>query len=186
MSGIFNPKDPDAAIAAHVAASDPHTGYVLESTANLPNGYVALNVFGLFNGDMISTNTIANGRLATMVGPSFKGKTGNVPNPGSPEDLTPLQANDILHVVNTVTGDTTLGSHHILLVNAAGGPKTMTLPQASTVPQRCYTIKKIDSTSNAVTVDGFSSELIDGQLTIVLESLDALKIICDGSAWWII
>lgn len=186
MSGINNPKDPDAAIAAHVAASDPHTGYVLESTAGLPNGYVALNAFGLFNGDMINSGTVANGRLANMNGPSFKGKTTAAANPGPPVDLTPTQANDILHAVTTVTINTTLGSHTILLVNATSGAKTITLPAASGVTQRCYTIKKIDTTSNIVTVDANGSELIDGNLTIELLSLDALKIVCDGTAWWII
>jgi hypothetical protein len=49
------------------------------------------------------------------------------------------------------------------------------------------TIKKIDASVNAVTIDGNASETIDGATTKALSSQYAsYEIACDGSAWYIV
>lgn len=88
----------NAELAAHVAAADPHTGYVLESTANLPLGYVALNAFGLFNGDMINGGTVANVRLANMNNNTIKGNVSG--SPAAPSDLTATQVRTMINVAD--------------------------------------------------------------------------------------
>jgi len=86
----------------------------------------------------------------------------------------------------TVAAATTLGpSHDVLLVDATSGALTITLPAVSGSGERQYVIKKIDSSGNAVTVDGNASETIDGATTSVLSSqYDTVRVGCDGSAWW--
>lgn len=75
----------------------------------------------------------------------------------------------------------------IVLVDASGGAKTITLPQASTVTGRIFTVKKIDSSANSVTLDGFSTETIDGSTTKTLATqYKSFTVTSTGSVWYII
>lgn len=88
----------------------------------------------------------------------------------------------------SVSADTTLTNAHFhVSVDASGAARTITLPAASTATNRIYSIKKIDSSVNTVTIDGNASETIDGATTQVLAAqYDYLMIISTGSAWVII
>ncbi len=92
-----------------------------------------------------------------------------------------------VHTVRTITSsDTASATDEVILCNAASGAITVTLPAANG-GNRYFYIKKIDSTANAVTVDGASSETIDDVTTRVLSSqYDSIEIVSDGSEWWII
>ena len=74
-----------------------------------------------------------------------------------------------------------------ILMNASGGAKTITLLAASTAGDGfAMTIKKTDSTGNAVILDGNGSETIDGSATYsITVAQGAAKIVCDGSNWHI-
>ena len=87
--------------------------------------------------------------------------------------------------VNTITGATTLGvAHSVVLCNSVA-PLTVTLPPAAGIAGRMYTIKNISL--GAVTVDGNASETIDGALTSILPLQYAyIKIISDGLNWYIL
>lgn len=88
------------------------------------------------------------------------------------------------------TGYTVTSSEHKtqFLCNATSGAFTVTLPAAATVGDGFQIgVKKTDSGSNAVTIDGNSAETIDGATTKLLESQFAAAILrCDGSNWHII
>ena len=88
----------------------------------------------------------------------------------------------------SISSATTLSeTHHVVLCNASGGAFTVTLPASSGVLGRIYHIKKTDSSANAVTVDGNSSETIDGGTTATISTeFESIMIICDGSNWHII
>ncbi len=74
-----------------------------------------------------------------------------------------------------------------VLVNANSAPITISLPAASTFTGNLLRLKKIDSSVNAVTIDGFSTETIDGDETKQLTSqYEAITIISDGTAWYIL
>lgn len=83
----------------------------------------------------------------------------------------------------TATGDET-----VIPVDATSGAITVNLPAAATIGSgKRYIIKKIDSSTNAVTIDGNSTELIDGaQNTTLNTQYESLEIICDGTGWHII
>ena len=88
--------------------------------------------------------------------------------------------------VSTITAATTLNStHNVVLCNT--GAYTVTLPAAASNTGRAYYIKNIDAQGDDITVDGNSSETIDGSTTYILSSyLQNIKIICDGSSWHVI
>ncbi|MDF1702395.1 MAG: hypothetical protein P1V36_14695, partial [Planctomycetota bacterium] len=82
---------------------------------------------------------------------------------------------------------TLLASDSILMVDASGGAVTVTLPNVSSATDLQLDIKKVDSSANAVTIDGFSTQTIDGSTTQTLNTqYDSLTVICDGTEWWII
>jgi len=90
--------------------------------------------------------------------------------------------------VHTVNSDITLGiDHHIVLVDASSGNKTITLPDASTCSGRQYIIKKIDSSSNSVVITPQSGQTIDGQASISINMQYAIvRVVSNGSNWFII
>lgn len=94
-------------------------------------------------------------------------------------------------VKSALTGNTTIDNTYrnkILLCDATSASFTVTLQAAATALDGFRIIvKKTDSTANTVTIDGNSSETIDGALTKVLSSqYDVVEIVCDGSNWNIV
>jgi hypothetical protein len=107
----------------------------------------------------------------------------------SPITLTALTAlTALFYAVTTKTADyTATGSDSTILVNAAGGGVTVTLPAASGSAGVLFKIKKIDATSLPVTIDGSGTETIDNGTTAVITTpYVALTVQCDGTKWWII
>ena len=74
-----------------------------------------------------------------------------------------------------------------VLVDASGGAVTVTLKSALVCEQKRITIKKIDSSGNAVTVDADGSETIDGAATKSLAAqYNYIELVSQGGAWWIV
>ena len=90
--------------------------------------------------------------------------------------------------VTTKTSNYTLTTtDYFVLVNATSGAVTITLPTAAGISGREFVIKKIDSSSNVVTVDGGGAETIDGTTTFDLEYQDeSINIISNNTNWYII
>ncbi len=79
----------------------------------------------------------------------------------------------------TGTGDETT-----ILCDATSAAFTVTLPAAASYTGKHYYIKKIDSSVNAVTVDGNASETIDGSVTTTINTrYECVKIVSDGTNW---
>lgn len=89
--------------------------------------------------------------------------------------------------VTTKTGNYTLtNSDDVVLVDATGGDVTITTHASASAAIKPYVIKKIDSSTNKVTVDGNSSETIDGAANAKLVTQnEALTIIPDATNWQI-
>jgi len=85
----------------------------------------------------------------------------------------------------TVTGDTTAAAGETVFADASGGPITVTLPEPSTID--AVTVKKTDSTSNAVTIATPGSETIDGDSErTVTRQFVSRTIESDGSNYFIV
>ncbi len=90
-------------------------------------------------------------------------------------------------IATKTTNYTTTNADHTLLVDATSGAVTITLVAVSGNSGLIHVIKKIDSSANTVTIDGNSSETIDGATTQVLNGQwQSLEIHTDASAWYII
>ena len=82
---------------------------------------------------------------------------------------------------NVVSGD------YLIIADAAAGAITMTLPPAALVPGRIYAFKRINAGANAVIVDGYGAETIDGNLTHTLTpQWNSVTIMSNGVAWFIL
>lgn len=77
--------------------------------------------------------------------------------------------------------------NEIVLGNATGGGFSVTLPAAAGCKGWKETIKKIDASANAVTVDADGGETIDDDTTVIIDTqYGAIQIVCDGTEWWIV
>lgn len=94
----------------------------------------------------------------------------------------------IIASVTAITSAITLDdTHSVITCDASSAAFTVTLPAASKFIGRVYHIKKIDSSGNAVTVDGNASETIDGDTTkVITTQYDSMMIVSNGSNWHII
>ena len=82
---------------------------------------------------------------------------------------------------NVVSGD------YLIIADATAGAITMTLPPAALVPGRIYAFKRINSGANAVIVDGYAAETIDGAATHTLTpQWNSVTIMSNGTAWFIL
>jgi hypothetical protein len=92
--------------------------------------------------------------------------------------------------VTAITATTTLDATYNTVVCDNGvTPITINLPTAVSPAcnGRIYTIKKGTGSTASVTIDGFSSETIDGALTLLLtDDLGTVSIVSDGTEWKII
>lgn len=93
--------------------------------------------------------------------------------------------------VVTVTTTTTLNAANngqLIKADATAGAFTVTLLPAATAGNGYeVTVKKIDSSSNAVTLDADGSETIDGGTDISLPNqFDVVKVRSDGTAWQVL
>jgi hypothetical protein len=96
-------------------------------------------------------------------------------------------AGPIATAFRSVSSNTTLGAtDSVVTVSASSSNITLTLPTAVNITGRQYVIKKTDSSTNTVILDGNASETIDGSLTYTLRSQwDTVAIASDGSNWMI-
>jgi hypothetical protein len=161
---VFNPFTGKLDIAEDLSGYVPYTG----ATQNLNLGA---------NNLIVDTNTLYVDSVNHRVG---AGTT-------SPNSLLQV-AGAISTVITNKTADYTVTiSDSIIIGDATTGDFTITLPTAVGIAGRQYTIKKIDGSSNTITIDAYDNETIDGELTqILLNEDDTITIVSDGSNWRII
>jgi len=103
--------------------------------------------------------------------------------PSSTLDVGGSMASAVVTLVaNTALDDT----HHTVLGDASGGTFTLTLPLASAAAGREYKVKKIDSSSNVVTIARAGGDTIDGATSVALGSqYQAITLVSNGSNWFL-
>lgn len=84
----------------------------------------------------------------------------------------------------SVTGDLSVLVSGTYLVDATSGPVVLSLPAAGRSAGMRLTVRKVDSTANAVTLDPANAELIDTEATLDVSS--AIELVCDSTKWWTI
>lgn len=92
-----------------------------------------------------------------------------------------------LAVTSKTTTYTATTSDDVILASTSGGAWTLTLYAASGNSGKILTIKKTTNDFTVLTIDGNSSETIDGQTTTTLNTqYESIRIICDGTNWHIL
>jgi hypothetical protein len=157
----------------------------------LTNGFLVLTVVG----GVATPSTTLDGSDLTDLNASEL-TSGTVPDAVFPSSLpalngsllTDLTGTNVTHQVSQIdTGDspyTVIATDEYILADAASGAITITLP--SPVSGRLLTVKKIDSSGNAVTLNAGAAS-IDGSSTKVLAAQwDAARVLADAAAWFVV
>jgi hypothetical protein len=75
----------------------------------------------------------------------------------------------------------------VILCDASGAAFDVDLPTVSGNSGKVLHIKKIDATANAITIDPFGAQTIDGQASIQLTAqYETVMLVSDGTEWWVI
>lgn len=91
------------------------------------------------------------------------------------------------NVATKTANYTVIETDEYILVDATAGAVTITLPAITTLPQSVKTIKKTDSSANAVTVATTGGDTIDGAATLTIANqYDAAKLLPNGTEWSIV
>lgn len=143
------------------------------------DGYLSSADWNTFNGK------------APLASPSFTG-TPTAPTAAFNTNTTQLattafviaQTKACIEAIATKSGAYTLtGTDATILCDATAAPFTVTLP-AAPVTGQMYNIKKIDSSSNAVTISG-NGKNIDGAASVALAAQwQSWTLQYDGTAWY--
>lgn len=81
----------------------------------------------------------------------------------------------------------TAGDEDVIEVDASGGAVTINLPAISSSAGQVYRVSKRDASANAVTLDGDSSETINGTTTRALSSqYDSVTIVAMATEWGVL
>ena len=122
-----------------------------------------------------STITLGN---ATLTLGSTTSSVGNL-------TLTNVTANGVSQAyVAKTAAYTATATDGTIAGNASTGAFSVTLPTSVGITGKVFTIKKVDSTANAVTVATTSSQTIDGATTRALSiQYDAITVQSDGANW---
>ena len=90
--------------------------------------------------------------------------------------------------ITTITTSTTLSdAYYTVLCDATSGAIIVTLPSAAGILGRIYNIKKIDSSTNTITITTTNSQTIDGSTTRLINiRYETITIQSDGANWYII
>ena len=101
--------------------------------------------------------------------------------------LSDLLNNSISRNLTTILADYSISVNDSkVLVDATTGNITITLPNPALSKGASYSIGKIDSTSNKVTVLPNSTELLFGETSFdLLYSNELIELVTDGTNWYI-
>jgi hypothetical protein len=93
-------------------------------------------------------------------------------------------ASSSLTITAKTTTYTITTDDDVVTGDSSGGAFSFTLPTAVGNSGKVYHIKKIDSSANAVTIDGDGTETIDGATTRdLLFQYDSISIVSDNANW---
>ena len=94
------------------------------------------------------------------------------------------------HKVHTITASASPyapANETVVMADASSGNIEVDLPDATTVPDRVYYVKKKDSSSNTVTITSTFSQTIDGAATkVITQQYVSVTVVSDGSNWYIL
>ena len=159
------------------------TSEVTTLTVTSLTGYMYANNTNPVTASTTIPNTAITG-LGTM---STQNSNSVAITGGSISNVTFSNVSINTSIVTKSANYTAAAADETILANSSTGVVTITLPTAVGVAGKVYTVKKIDSSANAVTVATTSSQTIDGTTTYSLANqYGGVNVQSDGSNWYII
>jgi hypothetical protein len=139
-------------------------------------------------GSFPKANFYLNGSLAYVVGTSQFKPNGTKYMGWHNAKWGGVYTKGIATGVDVFTSGASLTAiNHVCLCDASGGAFQINADSSAANLGREYTVIKTDSSANAVTVQGFGFETINGAANVVLSSqYDRVTIVSDGSNWFIV
>jgi hypothetical protein len=181
-----------------VSAVETATSVYFDGTVGLTGGgtidgveqmlaYSTSDMTVKMNGGKFIAKKAASGTDNLVVNPNAHTVTANNElYEGSNRVATRTWVRDRFGQLNMVskTANYTASENDGVLADASGGAITVTLPTPATGAN--VAVKKVDSSSNSVTVSQSGTETIDGSASITLtEQYEALTLWSDGTDWFI-
>lgn len=136
------------------------------------------NLSTLAVGDSIEVriDSAGGGVASGDIGPP--GPVGPAGPPGADAIGGPVAISTKIANYNVLTTDC------VLLADCSSNPITFNLPAVGTAVGKLFYFKKIDGTANAVTLQAFGAQLIDGANTLVFNiPFESFTLIDDGTRW---
>jgi len=129
---------------------------------------------------------ILNNLLAT----SMAVTNANGPSANGPSGATQGFLTNVYYLTSTTAYTPALYPGEVILASAGAGNLTVTLPNA-TQTLNLYTVKKVDSTANTVTINPSNSQYIEGNNAttgnvVINTQYVSVTFVSDGTQWWII
>jgi hypothetical protein len=137
------------------------------------------------------TDETGTGALVFATSPTLVTPALGTPSSGVLTNCTGLPSNSVIHAIKTITSVdspyTVLATDETILCDCTGGAITVNLIASATAINQQFHVKKIDGTSNTLTVDGSGAETIDGDTTYVLGvKYESITLHCDGTEYWVL
>ncbi len=85
----------------------------------------------------------------------------------------------------TVSSNTTLGSHSWVFVDSSSHEVTCTLPSVSSSQGQLFFVKQVDASNNVVIIANNSSTAIDDRDMFVLSSFASVQLMSSGTQWFV-
>ncbi len=164
----------------------PQSG-VLTSCTGLPMTTGVTGVLPIANGGTNKALTLVNGGVVWSDADSFEvsavGTVGQrLKSNGVAAPSFGWNSTTAKNANYTITD--TDGFDVILVTTGSGGDVTITLPTAADNTGRIITVKKVDSGTSGMVLDGEGSETIDGGLnTSAVAQYGYITVVCNGTGW---
>lgn len=180
---LGNASGDDLTISASLAST-----LSIKTNATYNIGSATLGLLSVYLGTSTFTTRILGAATAswTLTLPATAGSDKDIPVNTGAGTLSWVNRTIRTTAAKTTTYTAT-STDEVLLCDTSGGAWTLTLPAAASNTGKVYVIKKTTSDTNALTIDGNSSETIDGTTTkLLFAQYESVTIICDGSNWHVI
>jgi hypothetical protein len=163
-----------------------HSGS-LSVTGALSSASGGINLLGSTSGS-IGLRAPASGSSTVYTLPADAGTNGQVLTTNGVGGLSwATAAGAGFTLTNKTSNDSITTSESFITANAVSASFTLTLPSAVGISGKQLTFKKLDSSSNAVTLVTTASQTIDGSLNYALSGINqAVTVVSDGSNWQVI
>jgi hypothetical protein len=167
--------------------------FVIAATGEITTGIWNATAIGVAYGGTGATSAAsARTNLGLAIGTDVQGfvsstatGSGSIVLSTGPVITTPRLAGYTLPIRTFSSSQTVVTQDSVIFGNAVSGPISISLPSASGNFGQVITLKKIDSSANAVTIT--SSDLIDGAASISLSAQNqSVTLISNGGTYYII